>query len=70
MAARSEDEKLGIDAEQHPTSGRWRWIWTADSGAERIGLFVHPTEAQARADGRKFARKKLSEANNLRGRRR
>ncbi|WP_084055146.1 hypothetical protein [Mycobacterium avium] len=57
MTAR--DDQLRLDAEQHPSTGKWRFRWTSDKAAEVIGLFSHDTEAAALKVGRAFVRRQL-----------
>jgi hypothetical protein len=66
MADRVSDEELGVDVEQHPDSGMWRYLWVSPGGAEHIGLFHHNSEGKARVAGRQFAQRKLAEAEELR----
>lgn len=51
------DDQLGLDAEQHPGTGKWRFLWTSDKAAEVVGLFSHDMEAAARQEGRAFVRR-------------
>lgn len=53
----AQDDQLGIGVEQHPGTGKWRFLWTSDKAAEVIGLFSHDTEAAARQEGRAFVRR-------------
>lgn len=48
------DDDLGLDAEQHPDTGKWRWIWSNAAGAQRFGLFKFGTEKECRTAGRIF----------------
>lgn len=54
------DEDLGLDAEQHPVTGKWRYLWTSPGAAECLGVFRHATEAAARTEGRAFAHKQIA----------
>lgn len=46
------DDEMGLDVEEHPDTGRWRWIWNNAAGASRFGLFKHVSEAECRKAGR------------------
>lgn len=71
MARRQTDEDLGLDAEQHPVSGKWRYLWTSPGAAECLGVFKHLTEEAARVEGRAFALKQIKvNQDNAAGRRR
>lgn len=55
MTAR--DDQLGLDTEQNPGTGKWRFLRTSPHAASVIGLFSHDTEAAARQEGRAFVRR-------------
>lgn len=55
------DVEDGLDTEQNPDTGLWRWLWTSPNGASCIGLFESKTDALARKAGRKWATDKLAE---------
>lgn len=57
MAKRLSDQELGIQAEQHPESKRWRYLYVSPNAAECLGVFKHDTEEAALREGRAFARK-------------
>jgi hypothetical protein len=59
------DEDLGLDAEEHPTSGLWRWIWNNDAGAQRFGLFLFEDEKSCRTAGRKWIRDHIKKATDI-----
>lgn len=65
MATRISDEDLGIDAEEHPGHGRWRWIWTNDKGAQRFSLFSFDTDDQARRAARKWIKEQTDKVASM-----
>lgn len=56
------DEQLGLDVEEHPDTGRWRWIWNNTAGASRFGLFNNDDEEAARKAGRAWIKEHTKEA--------
>lgn len=54
-----------VDADQHPDTGMWRFIWVSPGGAEHIGLFHHNSEGKAKVAGKQFAQRQLTEAAKL-----
>lgn len=56
------DEEMGIDAEEHPETGKWRYIWTSSGGAEHIGLFRFDTEQECRRECRRWVRERVAAA--------
>lgn len=58
MVSKQSDEDLGVEAEEHPDTGKWRYIYTSPGGAECLGLFKHATEEAARKEGRARARQR------------
>lgn len=62
MSKRISDDDLGLDVEQHPDTGKWRWIWNNASGASRFGLFKHDTEDECREAGREWIDERQQEA--------
>lgn len=57
----------GLDTEQHPDTGLYRWLWTTPNGGMCIGLFTHKTEAAALKAGKTWAISKLKEIEDLQG---
>ena len=64
---RQSDEELGLESEQHPDTGKWRYLWTSPGGANCIGLFSHTTEEGALKQGRAFAKKQIAANESGRG---
>lgn len=55
----TEAADLGLEAEQHPQSKMWRYIWCSPGAAECLGLFKHTSQEEALEAGRAFAEKQL-----------
>ena len=49
-----------VDVEQHPDTGRWRWVW-ASPGGELRSLHAYADAHQARQAGCDFAYAKLAQ---------
>jgi hypothetical protein len=45
-----------FDAEEHPESGQFQWVWTSPGGAEYRGPQFHDSEADALKAGREWLR--------------